>query len=117
MKKILFTIALALFTGSVMAQTPEEKAAAKVFPRSTAKVKETGYGVLRAVSPDLMKKYGFEKRGAVNYGAEIGKLTVGGTNSILDIKKMLDAQFPNPDSLETITKYLEMLKEACLVNY
>lgn len=29
MKKILFTIALALFTGSVMAQTPEEKAAAK----------------------------------------------------------------------------------------
>ena len=95
----------------------EEKAAAKVFPRSTAKVKETGYGVLRTVSPDLMKKYGFEKRGAVNYGAEIGKLTVGGTNSILDIKKMLDAQFPNPDSLETITKYLEMLKEAGLVNY
>ena len=95
----------------------EEKAAAKVFPRSTAKVKETGYGVLRTVSPDLMKKYGFEKRGAVNYGAEIGKLTVGGTNSILDIKKMLDAQFPNPDSLETVTKYLEMLKEAGLVNY
>lgn len=29
MKKILFTIALALFTGSVMAQTPEEKAAEK----------------------------------------------------------------------------------------
>lgn len=29
MKKILFTIALALLTGSVMAQTPEEKAAAK----------------------------------------------------------------------------------------
>ena len=95
----------------------EEKAAAKVFPRSTAKVKEAGYGVLRTVSPDLMKKYGFEKRGAVNYGGEIGKLTVGGTNSILDIKKMLDAQFPNPDSLETITKYLEMLKEAGLVNY
>ncbi|MBO7317776.1 MAG: M28 family peptidase, partial [Bacteroidales bacterium] len=95
----------------------EEKAAAKVFPRSTAKVKETGYGVLRTVSADLMKKYGFEKRGAVNYGGEIAKLTVGGTNSILDIKKMLDAQFPNPDSLETVTKYLEMLKEAGLVNY
>ena len=95
----------------------EEKAAAKVFPRSTAKVKEAGYGVLRTVSPDLMKKYGFAKRGAVTYGGEIGKLTVGGTNSILDIKKMLDAQFPDPDSLETITKYLEMLKEAGLVNY
>ena len=95
----------------------EEKAASKVFPRSTVKVKETGYGVLRTVSADLMKKYGFEKRGAVNYGGEIAKLTVGGTNSILDIKKMLDAQFPNPDSLETVTKYLEMLKEAGLVAY
>jgi hypothetical protein len=97
--------------------TAEEKAASKVFPRSTAKVKEAGYGVLRTVSADLMQKYGFAKRGAVTYGAEIAKLTVGGTNSILDIKKMLDAQFPDPDSLETVTKYLEMLKEAGLVNY
>lgn len=97
--------------------TAEEKAASKIFPRSTAKVKEAGYGVLRTVSADLMQKYGFAKRGAVTYGAEIAKLTVGGTNSILDIKKMLDAQFPDPDSLETVTKYLEMLKEAGLVNY
>ena len=29
MKKIIFSLALAMFTGSVMAQTPEEKAAAK----------------------------------------------------------------------------------------
>jgi len=28
---------------------------------------------------------------------------------------MLDAQFPNPDNLATITKYLEMLREAGLV--
>lgn len=101
----------------VIVLTAEEKAASKVFPRSTAKVKEAGYGVLRTVSADLMQKYGFAKRGAVTYGAEIAKLTVGGTNSILDIKKMLDAQFPDPDSLETVTKYLEMLKEAGLVNY
>jgi len=95
----------------------EEKAAAKVYPRSTAKVKEAGYGVLRTVPAALMAQYGFDKRGAVNHGAEIAKLTVGGTNSILDIKKMLDAQFPNPDNLETISKYLEMLKEAGLVTY
>lgn len=100
-----------------IALSAAEKAAAKVYPRSTAKVKETGYGVLRTVPAETMAKYGFDKRGAVNHGGEIAKLTVGGTNSILDIKKMLDAQFPNPDSLETITKYLEMLKEAGLVTY
>lgn len=97
--------------------TAEEKAASKVYPRSTAKVKEYGYGVLRSVPADVMAKYGFNKRGAVNHGGEIAKLTVGGTNSVLDIKKMLDAQFPNPDSLETITNYLEMLKEAGLVTF
>ncbi len=36
-------------------------------------------------------------------------------NYILDIKKMLDAQFPDSDSLETVTRYLEMLKEAGLI--
>jgi hypothetical protein len=30
---------------------------------------------------------------------------------------MIDAQFPNPDSLESISKYLEMLKEAGLVEF
>ena len=72
---------------------------------------------MRSVSPELLAKYGFNQRGAVNHGAEIAKLTVGGKNSILDIKKMIDAQFPNPDNLETITRYLEMLKEAGLVKY
>lgn len=95
----------------------EEKAAAKVYPRSTDKVKEYGYGVMRSIPRDLMAKYGFDKRGAVKYGSDIAKLTVGGTNSILDIKKMLDAQYPSTDSLETITKYIEMLKEAGLVTY
>ena len=97
--------------------TAAEKAAAKVFPKSTAKVKEYGYGVLNSIPKDLMTKYGFAQRGAVKNGAEIAKLTTTGTNSILDIKKMLDVQFPTTDSLETITKYVEMLKEAGLVTY
>ena len=97
--------------------TAAEKAASKVFPKSTPKVKEYGYGVLRSVPAELMAKYGFDKRGAVLNGAEIAKLTTTGTNSILDIKKMLDAQFPTTDSLETVSKYVEMLKEAGLVTY
>ena len=97
--------------------TAQEKAASKVYPKSTAKVKEFGYGVLNTIPRDLMAKYGFAQRGAVKNGAEIAKLTTNGTNSILDIKKMLDAQFPSTDSLETVTKYIEMLKEAGLVTY
>ena len=72
---------------------------------------------MNTVPRDLMEKYGFAQRGAVKNGAEIAKLTTTGTNSILDIKKMLDVQFPSTDSLETITKYVEMLKEAGLVTY
>jgi len=94
-----------------------EKAASKVYPKSTAKVLETGYGVLRTVPRDLMAKYGFDQRGAVNHSGEIAKLTTTGTNSILDIQKMLATQFPNPDTLEAITKYVEMLKEAGLVEF
>ena len=97
--------------------TATEKAAAKIYPKSTSKVKEFGYGVLNSVPRELMAKYGFAQRGAVKNGAEIAKLATNGTNSILDIKKMLDAQFPSTDSLETVTKYIEMLKEAGLVTY
>lgn len=95
--------------------TAEERAASKVYPRATAMVKEGGYGVMRTISRDLMTKYGFDKRGSVINGGEIAKLTTDGTNSILDIKKMLDAQFPVGDSVGTITRYIQMLEEAGLV--
>ena len=100
-----------------IALTAAEKAASKVYPKSTAKVKEFGYGVLNSIPKDVQAKYGFAQRGSVKNGAEIAKLTTTGTNSILDIKKMLDAQFPSTDNLETVTKYIEMLKEASLVTY
>ena len=100
-----------------IALTAAEKAASKVYPKSTAKVKEFGYGVLNSIPKEVQAKYGFAQRGSVKNGAEIAKLTTTGTNSILDIKKMLDAQFPTTDSLETVTKYIEMLKEAGLVTY
>lgn len=95
----------------------EEKAASKIYPRSTSKVKEYGYGVLRSIPDELLVRYGFDKRGAITYSAEAAKLTSDGKNSILDIKKMLDAQFPEADSLETIVRYLSMLKDAGLVEY
>lgn len=115
MKVKAAALGVAPFKGVTL--TAAEKAASKVYPKSTAKVKEFGYGVLNSVPRDLMAKYGFAQRGAVKNGGEIAKLTTNGTNSILDIKKMLDAQFPAADSLETVTKYIEMLKEAGLVTY
>ncbi len=115
MKAKAAALGVAPFKGITL--TAAEKAASKVYPKSTAKVKEYGYGVLRTIPAELLAKYGFDKRGAVKNSGEIAKLTTTGTNSLLDIKKMLDAQFPTTDSLETITKYVEMLKEAGLVTY
>ena len=97
-----------------------EKKAAKIYPRSTAKVKEAGYGVMRTISRDLQKKHNVineQGRAVVTHTDDIAKLTVGGMNSILDIKKMQDAQFPDAAKLEDIMNYLEMLKEAGLVTY
>lgn len=97
--------------------SPEEKAASKVYPKSTSKVMESGYGVLRTIPKELTTKYGFHKRGSITNGGEIAKLATDGTNSILDIKKMIDAQFPEGESVEVITKYLQMLEEAGLVTF
>ncbi len=91
----------------------EEKAASKIYPHSTSKVKEYGYGVLRSIPSDLTAKYGVR----LTYSAEVAKLASDGKNSVLDIKKMLDAQFPDSDSLESVMKYIELLKEAGLLEY
>ena len=99
--------------------TAEEKAAAKVFPHATAKVKETGYGVLRNIPKELIAKYqlinGGSARLSLAHSDDIAKLTTSGKLSILDIKKMQDAQFPDADSLTDITRFIDMLKEAGLV--
>ena len=91
----------------------EEKAASKIYPHSTSKVKEYGYGVLRSIPSDLTAKYGVR----LTYSAEVAKLASDGKNSVLDIKKMLDAQFPDSDSLDSVMKYIELLKEAGLLEY
>lgn len=101
-----------------VALTDAEKKAAKIFPRTTAKVKEIGYGVTRTISRDLQQKYGLTTpQGRLSHADDVAKLTVGGVNSILDIKKMQDAQFPDADSLDKIMNYMEMLKEAGLVTF
>ena len=99
--------------------TTEEKAAAKVFPHATVKVKETGYGVLRNIPKELLTKHqlikGESARLSLAHSDDIAKLTTSGKLSVLDIKKMQDAQFPDADSLADIMRFINMLKEAGLV--
>ncbi|MDR2121142.1 MAG: DUF4910 domain-containing protein [Tannerella sp.] len=114
-----------------VALTPEEQKAARIYPKATSLAFETGYGALRTIPHETLTKHGimtmtFGRGGAevtvqrgirIINGAEIARLTVSGNNSVLDIKKMLDAQFPATESLADITQYLEMLKDAGFVTY
>ena len=93
--------------------TAEEQAASKVFPKSTPKVMEIGYGVTRTITRELQQKY----MANVPNSGEAAKLTIDGTHSILDIKKMMEAQFPQKIEIAELTKYMNMLKEAGLVTF
>ncbi|MDR1330974.1 MAG: M28 family peptidase [Tannerella sp.] len=117
-----------------LALTADEQAAAKIYPKATALASETGSGALRTIPGETFVRHGIAPpafgRGAapaaasgapagvtVVNGAEIARLAASGRNSILDIKKMLDAQFPNAESLADVTRYLEMLRDAKFVTF
>ncbi|MDR1780346.1 MAG: M28 family peptidase [Tannerella sp.] len=113
--------------------TAEELKASKIFPKSTGLAAEKGGGVLRTIPREIYTKHGIRPpmmfgRGMtpgqeaptgilITNSTEIARLAITGKNSILDIKKMLDAQYPNTESLADITKYLELLKEAGYVTF
>ncbi|MCQ2130983.1 MAG: M28 family peptidase [Bacteroidales bacterium] len=90
-----------------IALTDLEKKASKIFPRATAKVMEIGGGVIRTVPRDVR----------LAHADDVAKLASDGVNSVLDIKKMQDVQFPDADSLENILKYLDLLKSEGLVTF
>lgn len=92
--------------------TAEEKAADKIRPRATKKAHNEGHGVLNTLEQPTK-----ERRYVRGYKNEIASLTIGGLRSILDIKKALDAQYPDAESLEDIKSYIEKLKAAGLVTY
>ncbi|MDR0757449.1 MAG: hypothetical protein LBF85_06360, partial [Tannerella sp.] len=115
-----------------VALTPEELKASKIYPKATSLAFETGYGALRTIPREIQAKHGimppFGRGGGANFevqggsvyimnGAEIARLTASGNNSVLDIKKMLDAQFPHAESLADIMRYLELLKEVKFVSW
>ena len=90
--------------------SPAELAASKVYPVQTSKPKEMRYGALNKALESLSTEQRAELRGLVDM-AEIARLTDSGNNSILDIQKMMIAQYERAPSVEEITKFLSMLEK------
>jgi len=95
--------------------TGEEEEASRIVPRQTALVKQDGYTgwreYLNAVPAEVRSRYPYE--GLAN-ASEL-QLLIDGKHSVLDIKTMLDAQSQTTSDLQSIRNYLEILKEAGLV--
>jgi hypothetical protein len=92
-----------------------EERAARTVPRQTALVKAGGYrgwgDHLNAVSDELRAQYPTHGLASTS---EV-QLLIDGEHSVLDIKKMLDAQMQAPSPLPDIFNYLEVLKAAGLI--
>ena len=97
--------------------TELEKKASKVIPKPTAKIKMNGYGGYRMFITKVPKedrdKYPYTRREIANT-REL-QLLINGKRSVLDIKKMLDAQYQRESKLQSIINYLEILKLAGLI--
>jgi aminopeptidase YwaD len=100
--------------------TDLEKKAATIFPKPTAKVKEGGYQEYRTLITQIPKeeaaKYPYAGRGNIASTGEL-QLLINGKRSVLEIKKMLDAQYSGESKLESILNYLEILKLAGLIEF
>jgi hypothetical protein len=98
-----------------------EKRAAKMVPIPTAKVRAGGYRgyakLIDEVPKEEKAKFPMAQFGPGDFmrsSAELNCL-INGTHSVLDIKKMLDAQSERKANLEQIINYLQILKLAGLV--
>ncbi|MDH4272413.1 MAG: hypothetical protein OEW18_10630, partial [Candidatus Aminicenantes bacterium] len=98
-----------------------EKKAAKMVPRPTAKVRANGYRgynqLIEQVPKEEKDKYPYAQFGPRDFRGSTAELhcLINGSHSILDIKKMLDAQSPQKANLENTMNYIQVLRLAGLV--
>jgi hypothetical protein len=98
-----------------------EKTAAKMTPRPTDKVRVNGYRgyaqFIEQVPKEERDKYPLPQMGPRGFMGGMSELQclINGSRSILDIKKMLDAQSPQKMNLEPIINYIQILRLAGLV--
>jgi hypothetical protein len=99
-------------------RTDLEKKASRIVPKPTAKVKMNGYREYRKfitqVSKEEKAKFPYGGRRDIASTSEL-HLLINGRRSALEIKNMLDAQYPRKSKLQSILNYLEILKLAGLI--
>ena len=90
--------------------SPAELAASKMYPVQTSKPKEMRYGALNKAMESLTIDQRNELR---NLGstADIARMTNFGNNSVLDIQKMIIAQYDRTPSIEEINQFLSILEK------
>jgi len=98
--------------------TDLERRAARMIPSQTSRVKENGYNgysvFMGEVTEEQRTQFPYSRQSIANTG-EIN-LLINGEFSVLDIKKMLDAQNRTTSDLQAIINYIEILKLAGLVD-
>ena len=94
-----------------------EKRASKIVPVPTEKALTMGYGgerkYISALSSDFLATHSYY--GIVNTSEAAG--LADGKRNLLQIKKMVDAQFEEESPLQDIINYFAVLKEAGLMKY
>jgi hypothetical protein len=93
---------------------PEKKAMA-VIPKATPKVKESGYSGYRQFMPQMSREQLSSAYRDIGSTSELERLCTGKHNA-LQIKQMLDTQYPRESSLNAILDYVELLTKAGLVS-
>lgn len=98
-----------------------EKKAAKMIPRPTSKVRAEGYRgytkFIEQVPKEEKAKFPYAQLGPGDFMGNTADLQclINGTHSVLDIKKMLDAQSQRKANLQHIINYIQVLRLAGLV--
>jgi len=118
----LETVAAKLGTQPVVPVLSDlEKRAAKIVPRPTPKVRVNGYRgytkLIDQVPKEERAKFPSSQFGAGDFRGNTAELhcLINGAHSILDIKKMLDAQSERKTDLQQIINYIQVLRLAGLV--
>jgi hypothetical protein len=78
-------------------------------------VKESGYGGYRQFMPQMSRDQMISTYREIGNTGELERLC-NGKNNVVQIKQMLDTQYPRESSLMAILGYIEVLKQAGLVS-
>ncbi|MDR0796799.1 MAG: M28 family peptidase [Tannerella sp.] len=90
--------------------SPAELAASKTYPVQTSKPKEMRYGALNKMMESLTAEQRSDLRNLSNT-ADIARMANSGNNSVLDIQKMMIAQYDRTPAIEDIHRFFSILEK------